>query len=485
MLFNSYEFIIIFLPATLTVYFLLNKKKLTIASKVWLSLASLFFYGWWDINYLPLILGSIIFNYSISTTICKIEVSQQRAAGRKSLLIFGIVSNLALLGYFKYMDFFITSINHLTLSQIRLYKIILPLGISFFTFTQIAHLVDAYKGKILKHDFMNYLLFVTFFPHLLAGPIIHNKEMMPQFDKIRNKVINHTNLSIGLSLFAIGLFKKTVLADTFALYANNGFDSAKVLSLLEAWITSISYSFQIYFDFSGYTDMALGSALMFNIKLPVNFNSPYKALNIREFWQRWHMTLSRFLMDYLYIPLGGNRAGNFNTYRNLMLTFLLGGLWHGAGITFLFWGFLHGTAIIIHRVWEQSGIKLHRRISLFLTFMFLNISWVFFRAKDFNSARKVLTAMIDIKSLSLEQVSRLTLINSNWIESIGKQTHLKTGMMFITILAGFIIIFYMKNSNELSKYIVASPRWSVISGILLATSLMLLSRKSEFLYFIF
>jgi len=312
LLFNSYEFIFAFLPITFFVYFYLNSKRLTEASKAFLVFASLFFYSWWNIAYLPLILGSILFNFAIGSTISKmntVKSNTKKGVSQKMLLTFGIISNILLLGYFKYMDFFIANINTLLHTQLDMMHIILPLGISFFTFTQIAYLVDTYRNEVKEMDYLNYTLFVTFFPHLLAGPILHHKEMMPQFDSLRSKVINYKNIAAGLFLFSIGIFKKVVIADTFAVWATAGFDTAETLNLLEAWATSLSYTFQLYFDFSGYTDMAIGVALLFNIKLPINFNSPYKATSIQDFWRRWHITLSRFLRDYIYIPLGGNRGG--------------------------------------------------------------------------------------------------------------------------------------------------------------------------------
>ncbi|OHD94969.1 MAG: acetyltransferase, partial [Sulfuricurvum sp. RIFOXYD2_FULL_44_160] len=392
MLFNSYEFIFLFLPVTFFVYFWLNKKRLTQASKAWLVFASLFFYSWWNIIYLPLILGSILFNFAVGSTISKMNIVQKKRISPKVMLAFGIVSNILLLGYFKYMDFFIANTNMLIGTQWDLMHIILPLGISFFTFTQIAYLVDAYRNEVKEMDYLNYTLFVTFFPHLLAGPILHHKEMMPQFDSIKSKAINYRNIAAGLFLFSIGLFKKVVIADTFAQWANAGFETTQALNLIEAWATSLSYTFQLYFDFSGYTDMALGVALMFNIRLPINFNSPYKARNIQDFWRRWHITLSRFLRDYIYIPLGGNRNGEFKTYANLFTVFLVGGLWHGASWMFIIWGALHGTAIVLHRAWQQMGLKMNSILAWFITFNFINITWIFFRAKDWDAAKNILSA---------------------------------------------------------------------------------------------
>ncbi len=334
MLFNSSIFIFAFLPITFFIYFYLNKKRLTEASKAFLVFASLFFYSWWNIAYLPIILISMLFNYVIGVSLSK--NNEHTKISKKSLLTFGIIANVALLGYFKYADFLIENINLATNGHIPLLHLALPLAISFFTFQQIAYLVDSYRGETKEYDFLNYANFVTFFPQLIAGPIVHHAEMMPQFAKTKNKVKNYNNIALGLFIFSIRLFKKVVIADSFAVWATAGFDTAATLNLFEAWATSLSYTFQLYFDFSGYTDMAIGAALLFNIKLPINFNSPYKATSIQDFWRRWHITLSRFLRDYVYIPLGGNRKSNFRTYTNLMGTFIIGGIWHGAGWTFVF-----------------------------------------------------------------------------------------------------------------------------------------------------
>lgn len=336
MLFNSFEFIFLFLPFIFLLYFYLLHKRLIIGAKGILVFSSLFFYSWWNIAYLPIILSSMLINFVVGNTIGK----QQRITifQKKVLLIFGIVFNLGLLAYFKYADFFLENLNNVFDASFPILDLALPLAISFFTFQQIAYLVDSYKGETTEYDFLNYALFVTFFPQLIAGPIVHHKEMMPQFMSKWNLVRNYKNIAAGLFIFSIGLFKKLIIADTFAQWANYGFDQAEILTVVEAWVTSLSYTFQLYYDFSGYTDMAIGAALLFNIRLPINFNSPYKAHNIQDFWRRWHITLSRFLRDYIYIPLGGNRSGSFRTSCNLMATFIIGGIWHGAGWTFIFWG---------------------------------------------------------------------------------------------------------------------------------------------------
>ena len=374
MLFNSYEFLFFFLPITFFIYFLLNKKKLIKISKGFLVFSSLFFYGYWKPIYLPLLIISIAVNYIIGLNIS----FKNKFLRNRKLLILGIVFNITLLGYFKYSNFFIANVNSIFDQNFDFLNLTLPLAISFFTFQQIAFLVDSFRQKTNDYDLMNYLVFVSFFPQLIAGPIVHHNEMMPQFSDIKNYRINYNNIVLGILIFGIGLFKKVVIADKFAIWATAGFDNASILNLFEAWVTSISYTFQLYFDFSGYTDMAIGIAYLFNIKLPFNFNSPYKSITIQDFWRRWHITLSRFLKDYIYIPLGGNKKGELKTYINLITTFLLAGIWHGAGWTFVVWGFLHGIALTIFKAWEKLNIKIHKWIAWIITFNFVNLTWVIF-----------------------------------------------------------------------------------------------------------
>ncbi|MFX4282771.1 MBOAT family O-acyltransferase [Aliarcobacter butzleri] len=494
MLFNSYEFIFAFLPITFFIYFYLNHKRLTIAAKGFLVFASLFFYSWWDIVYLPLILSSILFNYLIGTTLSKSneynKIDLNKSFSKKSILIFGIVCNVALLGYFKYTNFFLENFNGIFESNIPLQHIILPLGISFFTFTQIAFLVDAYRNEVKEYDLVRYMLFVTYFPHLLAGPILHHKEMMPQFANLKNSVVNYRNIAVGLFIFSIGLFKKVIIADTFAVWANAGFDTATTLNLFEAWATSLSYTFQLYFDFSGYTDMAIGISLMFNIKLPINFNSPYKALNIQDFWRRWHMTLSRFLRDYIYIPLGGNKNGNFRTYVNLMATFVIGGFWHGAGWTFLFWGFLHGIALIIHRVWSNLGFKMYTWIAWFITFNFVNVAWIFFRAKEWDDAIKVLKGMVGLSGvfISTKFSTKLAFLSSYGItfDKTFININVNPKEIILWIFLTFILVFAFKNSMSYFNNNYKMNYKNLIFFIISFTySVLSMNKISEFLYFNF
>jgi len=484
MLFNSYEFIFLFLPFTFFIYFYLNKKRLTEVAKGFLVLSSLFFYSWWNVIYLPLILGSMIFNYCFGVELNK----ENSKISKKFILILGITANLILLGYFKYSDFFINNLNFIFHAQIPHLNLLLPLAISFFTFQQIAYLVDsAMGGGTKQYDFLNYCLFVTFFPQLIAGPIVHHKEMMPQFANVRNKIINYKNIALGLFIFSIGLFKKVIIADSFAVWATNGFDKATTLNLFEAWATSLSYTFQLYFDFSGYCDMAIGAALLFNIKLPINFNSPYKALNIQDFWRRWHITLSRFLRDYIYVPLGGNRKGKLRTYANLMTTFVIGGIWHGAGWTFVFWGFLHGVALVIHRIWSELGFKMNKILAWFITFNFINIAWIFFRAKEWDDALKVLKGMFGLSGIALPNfllakfgfLSKYGVSFNNFIEKVGDKN------TFLFIMLGFILVLGFKNSIKKLEQLKFNFKNILLSTTIFVWAILSLNKISEFLYFNF
>jgi len=489
LLFNSYEFIFAFLPITFFIYFYLNHRRLTEASKGFLVFSSLFFYSWWNITYLPIILSSMLFNYIIGNSLNKTNGGgKSHKFSKKSLLTFGIVSNIALLGYFKYTDFMIDNFNFLTDANVPTLDLALPLAISFFTFQQISYLVDSYRQETKEYDFLNYALFVTFFPQLIAGPIVHHKEMMPQFAKTRNKVKNYKNIAMGLFIFSIGLFKKVVIADTFAVWATQGFDVATTLNLFEAWATSLSYTFQLYFDFSGYTDMAIGAALLFNIKLPINFNSPYKATSIQDFWRRWHITLSRFLKDYIYIPLGGNRKGEFRVYTNLMATFIIGGIWHGAGWTFVFWGFLHGIALVIHRAWSKLGFKLWTWLAWLITFNFVNIAWVFFRAKEWDDAIKVLRSMFSLDNIVLPNflASKLAVLSNYGVEFGNFVGNINGGKdTIVWLIIGFVVILFFKNSMEKLSKFKANFISVAFTSIVFYYSIISVNKLSEFLYFNF
>lgn len=500
MLFNSYVYILAFLPVSLIVYWLLVRLHWVTMAKLWLVAASFYFYGWWDVRFVPILVVSVLFNYAVGVWLANraakvddnpagdavgdVDAVAERPGGaiqkdgdrggsrhpgkadvaRRLMLTFGVAANVALLGYFKYMDFFIVNLNELLGTEWGLLGLVLPLGISFYTFTQIAYLSDAYKGEVRENSLLNYSLFVTFFPQLIAGPILHHREMMPQFADKLNFRPNSRNFALGLTVFTAGLVKKVVIADTLAPIASYGFDEAAQLTFVEAWITSLSYTFQLYFDFSGYTDMAIGAALLFNIKLPFNFDSPYKSLNIQVFWRRWHMTLGRFLQRYVYIPLGGNRKGVGRTYMNLLVTFLIGGLWHGAGWTFIFWGFLHGAALVIHRIWMRLNIRMPKLLAWFITFQFVNASWVFFRATNWSDAIKVLRGMVNFESIGLTAVSPTSIL---------------------LVAAVFVLAVAFRNTNELQErfrpsFVLAG---AVAAGAVFA--LIQMNRISEFLYFNF
>lgn len=358
MFFNSYIFIFAFLPLTLLGYFGLQKFKKHTTAKVFLCIMSLVFYAYYNIAYLWIIISSIILNYFGR----KILVKQERIK-RKVVFIILLLANIGILVYFKYFDFMILAINDLFKTSFNALNILLPLGISFFTFQQLAFIIDSYKNKeTMNYSFLNYVLFVTFFPKIIQGPIALHYEIIPQFDDEKNRKINSENMAKGIMAFAFGLAKKVLIADLFGNVVNIGFGNVAELNTLTALITMFAYTIQIYFDFSGYCDMATGIALMFNIKLPMNFNSPYKAITITDFWKRWHITLTRFFTQYVYIPLGGNRKGKIRTYINILIIFLLSGIWHGANYTFIVWGILHGIGSVITRIFKG---RIEKRKSYF------------------------------------------------------------------------------------------------------------------------
>lgn len=507
MLFNSYEFLFLFLPVTLAGFFILGGVSHRLAA-LWLGLASIFFYGYWNPKFVALLLASIgvnfIFGYSIS---------RRRATFDTTWLLTAAVSlNLFLLFYFKYANFFLENLNAVSGSHVPLQAIVLPLGISFFTFTQIAFLVDTHRGKADEADFVNYLLFVTFFPHLIAGPVLHHSQMMPQFRKSAIYRWNSNDVAAGLAIFVLGLAKKVLIADSLSEFSSPVFSAAaqgQQLQLVEAWVGALAYSLQLYFDFSGYSDMAVGLARMFGIRIPINFNSPYKAGNIIEFWRRWHITLSNFLRDYLYFPLGGNRRGPARRYVNLFITMVLGGLWHGANWTFLVWGALHGALLMANHGLHALGIRLDRVrgawasplrvLATAFTFSLVVVAWVFFRAETIGSALSIVDAMTLGHGVSLppELASRLPHAFSDG--GFFPVTRLAGSTALPLIGAGLVIVFFLPNTQEL--VLESRRRWEqlvfrradgvlglragLMLGCILAVSIWSLTRASEFLYFQF
>lgn len=485
MLFNSYEFLFGFLPVTALVYLLLLRARHATAAKLWLAVASLFFYGWWNVLYLPLLLGSIVFNFAVANAIASEAPAWVRF--RRPVFWFGIAANVSLLGYFKYADWLISNWNGVFGAGVPLLHLLLPLGISFFTFQKIAYLTDIYRGEVKPRSPVDYALFVTFFPQLIAGPIVHHAEIIPQFEDARNRDVSFRNLSLGFFLFVVGLAKKVLIADRLAPTATFGFDVAPVLTFFEAWGVSLAYSAQLYFDFSGYCDMALGAALMFNVKLPLNFDSPYKSLDIQEFWRRWHMTLGRFLRDYVYIPLGGNRGGGFRTYANLMITFLVGGIWHGAGWTFVFWGFLHGLALMVHRAWSERGFRMPRLAAWALTFLFVNMAWVFFRAKEWSDAVKVLRGMAGLEGVVMHGLlaGRLGFLEGLGLR-FGEWAGLPDSSRVLPFLAAVLLLaFLVPNSVQWRDRLRFTLPWKLVTIGIALVSVFSISDVTEFLYFQF
>jgi len=527
MLFNSSEFIFAFLPLCLMVYWGSNYYGYNKLSILWLVTSSLFFYGWWNPVYLLLIISSIGFNYTIGFQLGHLHsVNGDKKKLGKFFLTAGIIFNLGILAYFKYANFFVENVNEIFSASFNLEHVILPLAISFFTFQQIAFLVDAYRGETKEYNFLHYCLFVTFFPQLIAGPIVHHKEMLPQFmNTLRGQKI-YQNLSLGSFIFVIGLFKKVVLADGAGYYVTRvftGVEDGSVLSLFPAWGGVLLYTFQIYFDFSGYSDMAIGIAKMFGIHLPVNFHSPYKAFNIIDFWRRWHISLSRFLKDYVYFSLGGNRNGTTSRYINIMATMLLGGLWHGAGWTFVFWGMLHGTYLIINHAWQalfpQTKTKtllswIKNRASQGLTFGAVVIAWVFFRADTFNSATSIVKSMFGFNGVALPE-TYLFHFNGVWggagdfLATLGleyKFVEFYWGIAQVQmIVVLFMVAWLTPNTQQIfsdykfaietykEKFVPWIPGlkwhptrfWALIFVILAITTVSYLKSYSEFLYFRF
>ena len=405
MLFSSVEFIVCFLPLVLAGYALLYRLGLHRALVAFLTVTSLIFYAWWHPSDTFWLLGSVVVNFWIGQWLA--------ARPGKALLAIGVAGNLALLAYFKYTNFFLENVSALTGLSLPTLSIILPLAISFHTFQQIAYLVDIHRGHVHRPNFLHYTLFVVFFPQLIAGPIVHHTESLPQIEGRDAFPLNWGNIRLGLAWFVIGLQKKVVLADGIAVYADAAFSSGTTPSMGLAWVGALAYTLQLYFDFSGYSDMAIGLARMFGVVLPDNFNSPYKAKNIIEFWRRWHITLSRWLRDYLYISLGGNRKGSVRRHLNLMLTMLLGGLWHGAGWNFVIWGGLHGLYLMVNHAWhglcravgcDPNRTGLAGRISgQALTLLAVVVAWVFFRATTLDQAMAILSGMAGLNPTELTE----------------------------------------------------------------------------------
>ncbi|MDQ0289323.1 MBOAT family O-acyltransferase [Oligosphaera ethanolica] len=481
MLFNSYIFILVFCPAVISLYFLATKRQIRCA-KVGLVLASLFFYSYFKLAYLPIIVFSILFNFYVG----RVQY-RARDLGRhhceRWILALGVTVNLGILFYFKYYAFTISIINPLIGTSWACAKILLPLGLSFYTFQQLSFLVDNYRSNQVHYGFWDYALFVTFFPQLIAGPIVLPVEMLPQFDDPTKKAINFRNWSVGLFLFSCGLAKKCFIADTLAIYSNLGFDSNSILTFAEAWVVALAFSLQLYYDFSGYCDMAMGLGLFFNIQLPLNFNSPYKAADFQEFWRRWHITLGRFMLNYLYIPLGGNRRSSARTLMNLLIVFTLSGIWHGAGVLFLAWGALHGFAILTHRMWKRVGWGrfcptggMPRVAGIAVTFVTVTIFWVFFRAQSWTRTVSILRSMFSFHRLQWL---------SNDFKVAAFDATFSVNKVGAILVASMMMAFFCPNSLEWSQRIKTPWKMAFLTIILFMLGFIFVGRRVPFLYFNF
>lgn len=477
MLFNSYVFMLAFLPITLIVYFLLGKLPERIpANKLFLVLASFVFYGYNNPSYVPIILCSILINYALS----QIMLISERKSVRLPLMLLGLALNLGVLFAFKYHDFFVKNLNSAFGLHLTIYNLMLPLGISFFTFQQLSYVIDSYKRTVPRYNILDYALFVTFFPQLIAGPIVLHSEIVPQFADPKNRRFNFDHFAPGLYAFALGLFKKVVVADTFAIAVEAGYAAAASLNTMEAWIVAVGYTLQLYFDFSGYCDMATGVGLMFNIHIPINFNSPYKSLNIREFWQRWHVTLSRFLTTYIYFPLGGSRKGVVRTCINLMIVFLASGLWHGAGWLFLLWGLLHGAASVLYRLFRKSYDKLHPALQWLMTFLFVVVAWVFFRATSLSDALSILKSMVMMDFGPI----RDSILNAFALPG-GFHSGFNAQYMLIWFVASIAACLGGRNTHEKTMAFKPTLLNAASTVLLIVYCTLCLSNVSVFLYFNF
>ena len=478
MLFNSYIFFLFFFVVFLG-YRLLVRFNWIQQSRIWLILASLYFYSYFKLSYLPILIFSILANYAI----CRQIQEKTDLTAKKCLTAIGCLLNIGILVYFKYTGFLFMNLNLLFNTNWHMETFVLPLGISFYTFQQLSFLIDCCRGDRTRYTLTDYALFVTFFPQLIAGPIVLPGEMLPQFQDPERLKLNWENLNSGLYLFACGLAKKCFLADSLAMIANVGFDTATPLTVSEGWLVSFAFTMQLYFDFSGYCDMAMGIGKFFNIDLPVNFNSPYRAGDFQDFWRRWHITLGRFMMNYLYLPLGGNRRGQFRTLVNLLIVFLVSGLWHGAGWLFLIWGGLHGAGILVHRVWRQIMDKYcrHWKIpyipAMIMTFFFVNIFWLFFRSKSLTCAWNVFSSMFALSGpfdLSDEFKKALRLFDFS--------RDMLLGILGCSIAIAFLLPNTVVCGQWLKKHPVIR---AVLTVVFFLAGFFCISRMSPFLYFNF
>lgn len=432
MLFNSFEYSILFLPITALIYFFLKKVNLNL-SKVWVCAISVYFYSFFTYQFIPLLIASMAINFML----IKLILSH----GDKKYIVSSVIFNVASLGYFKYCNFFASNIDSIFGLNIGHLDVVAPLAISFYTFQQISLSVSAHRKQITEVTLLDYCSYILFFPKLISGPITNYEIITNQLNSKDNYLSKY--LAPGLFVFSVGVFKKIVLASYFGTIADQGYSVVSTLNTVDSWITSLSYTLQLYFDFSGYTDMAIGSGLFFGVILPLNFNSPYRATDLQDFWRRWHITLSTWLRNYVYIPLGGNRKGVPRTYLNLFLTFLIGGFWHGAGWNFLAWGALHGAGLVVHRYWSQNGFKMPSILGWFVTFNYVNITWIFFRTENITDAITILSKMFLMDSNGSKAIS----FSQSFAESFGIAAQIASSNLIIVCAAAVVMCLLPFNSN--------------------------------------
>lgn len=493
MLFNSYIFVFIFFPLCLLGYYGLLHLKRPEAAKIFLTLMSFWFYGYFNLSYLLIMVGSIAFNYIFHLLLSKNP--------DKKLLFLAVAGDLGVLFYFKYFDFFLSTVNGVFGASFALRGILLPLGISFFTFQQISFVVDTYRGEVKDCKFVDYALFVSFFPQLIAGPIVNHDEMLPQFGRVGQEVCRWERIAQGFGLFVLGMAKKVLIADTFGAGVDYGYDNIALLGRMDAVLVIVFYALQLYFDFSGYCDMAGGIGKMLGIEIPVNFDSPYKATNIVDFWKRWHITLNRFFTKYVYIPLGGNRKGAVRMYLNLMIVFLCSGLWHGAGFNYIVWGAMHGVLYVATRFWQKqicSGRVRKERphgkivtvLSQILLFAYVSIAWVYFRAQDIAQANRLLAVAFkgNMQKISLD-LAECFRLDEFWyvikLLHLDNMAYSRYILMAVSLAAGLYLAMIGRNAAqrmERAKYHAGS---AVILTVLMVWSILTFSGVSTFLYFNF
>lgn len=504
MLFNSYIFLFLFLPLCLAGCYLLEKRGRGTAAKLWLTGFSLWFYGYFNLYYLAIMVCSILGNYCLNRLLLSMGAAGKGGSGapsasggtpggnaaRRAVMAAGVAANLGVLFYFKYFDFFLENINAVFGTSFALQHILLPLGISFFTFQQISFLVDTYRGEVQACVFVDYALFVSFFPQLIAGPIVNHAEMLPQFSRIGNRRWKAEEFIRGVVQFTLGMAKKVLLADTLGRAVDWGYGSLAGLNGTEALLVAVSYAFQLYFDFSGYCDMAKGLGGMLGIRIPENFDSPYRAVTVADFWKRWHITLTRFLTKYIYIPLGGNRKGKARMYGNILLVFFLSGLWHGAGWNFILWGLLHGLLLVLTRMAGERLRRIPDWINRTFTFLFVTTAWVLFRSETLAQAGQFFSRLLHGgMALPSEALMECFRLNELWYPM--KLLHLDAlpfghgYPMLLILAAAAVLAFASRNVRQLSESFRPRLRNAAALAALFFWCVVSLSGVSTFLYFNF